>query len=125
MSSANDAIFDEMDRRDRERAEREARGPRKRYGKPHLWAGRAEAEADYLDAEHRQWCARVKADTRPIPPTATDRNRARWERLEAAGWVPLHRGRGGAWIHPDRRSTTATTAGALALADNPKETATP
>lgn len=37
MSASDQAYFDEMDRRDRERVKREARAPRKRYGLPSFW----------------------------------------------------------------------------------------
>lgn len=49
----------------------------------------------------------------PISPLATPRNRARWEALELAGFVPIRRTRGGSWTHTNHPHTHFTTAGAL------------
>ena len=51
----------------------------------------------------------------PISHGASAKNRARWERLEAAGWIPLKRKGTGSWTHPDYPHAHATTAAAERL----------
>lgn len=61
----------------------------------------------------RDYIARMPS--KPISPTATARNRRRWQALLNAGWKSIGRRAGtGTWVHPDHPGSFHSTAAAVA-----------